>query len=123
MIVFAGPVVGWLGREFSGHPKVDAQPAVGTKPEEHLFSVGLNGPQGLSPQGGAHLGGANATQNPFPVMQVDAQNLLIQRRGPAAAKIENLGKFRHWRRVGSVRENSKLGWGKVSDILSGWRQS
>ena len=109
MIMFAGQMAGWLGREFSGHPKVDAQPAVGTETEEHLFSVGLNGPQRLSPQGGTHLGGADATQNPFLVMEVDAQNLLIQRWGPAAAEKENLGKFRHRRRVGAVGENSKLG--------------
>jgi len=123
MIMFAGQMVGWLGREFAGHAKVNAQPAVGTETEEHLFSVGLDGPQGLSPQGGAHWAGADAPQNPFSVVQVDAQNLLIQCRGPAAAEIENLGKFRHRRRVGAVGENSKLGWGKGSDILFGWRQS
>jgi hypothetical protein len=121
MIMFSGPMVGWLGREFAGHAKVDAQPAVGTKTKEHLFSVGLDGAQRLSPQGGAHSGGTNAPQNPLPVVQVDAQNLLIQRRGPAAAEIENLGKFRHRRRVGSVGENSKLGWGEGSDNLNGWR--
>jgi hypothetical protein len=123
MIMFAGQMVGWLGRELAGHAKVDAQPVVETKTEEHLFSVGLDGAQRLSPQGGAHSGGADTPQNPFLVVQVDAQNLLIQRRGPAAAEIKNLGKFRHQRRVGSVGENSKLGWGQGSDILSGWRQS
>jgi len=68
MVMFAGPMVGWLGQELAGHAKVDAQPAVGSKAKEHLFSVGMDGTQRLSPQRGTHLGRVHATQNPFPVV-------------------------------------------------------
>jgi len=123
VIVFGGQVVGTLGGEFSGHAKVDAQPAVGTKAKEHLFPMSLDRPERLSGQGRAQAGAINIPKNPFPVVQVNAQHLFVQRRGPAAAEIENLGKFRHQGRVGAAGENSKLGWGEGSDILSGWRQS
>ena len=42
MIVFGGQVVGTLGGEFSGHAQVNAEPAVGSKAEKHLFAVGFN---------------------------------------------------------------------------------
>ena len=121
--MFAGQMIGPFGREFAGHAKVDAQPAVGAKAKEHLLPMGLDRPERLSGECRAQAGGIDSAENPLPVMQVDAQNLLIQRRGPAAAEIENLGKFRHRERVRAARENSKLGWGEGSDILSGWRQN
>jgi hypothetical protein len=49
MIMFSGQMVGCFDREFAGHAKVDTQPAVGTETKEHLFSVGSDGAQRLSP--------------------------------------------------------------------------
>jgi len=109
MIMPGRTMVRRLSGKPSAHAEVDSQPAVGAKAKEHLLSVGVDGAQGLSPQGGTQAGGANATQNPFLVVEVYAHQLLLQRRGPAAAEIEDLGKFRHPSRVGSVEEKSKLG--------------
>lgn len=109
MIMPGRTIARGLGREPSGHAEVDSQPAVGTKAKEHLLPVGVDRAQGLSRQGGTQMGGANATKNPFLIVEVNAQHPFTQGRGPAAAEIEDFGKFRHLRRVGSGWGNSKLG--------------
>jgi hypothetical protein len=108
VVVLAGLVVGWLGRQFTGHTEVDAQPAVGAEAEEHLFPVGLDGPQILSPQGGLQLGGIDSPKNPFLPVQVNVDDLSTKGWSPATTEVEDLGQLRHTGKLWSFAKLSKI---------------
>jgi len=103
MIMFAGQMVGWLGREFAGHAKVNAQPAVGTETKEHLFSVGLDGTELLSGQKFGKVGWANSSEDPFSRVEMDSGDLFAEADFPLLCEVMHFCELRHkqklWRFV------------------------
>lgn len=109
VVMLFGAITGRLGREPSGHPQMNPQPEIRPEPEQHLFSVGLQGTQGLALQGSCQRPGGKPAEDPLARVKMNPHHLLSQADPPLAAEIVDLGQFRHRHRVRNPGENPSLG--------------
>jgi hypothetical protein len=95
MIVLERDGGGFFDAQFSGHSKVNADPAAFGKAKEHLFAVGFGTEQRGPAQGFLEGADIRPAKDFFIGVQVDGKNLLFQAARPLFAIKFDFSQFRH----------------------------
>ena len=113
MVVLPGRKRVCPGEKFSGHPEVDAQPAILADAKKHLFSMSVGGDQGFSFDSADQTVSRYAAEDPFAGMNMDLVDFLVQAWIPLFAKEFHLGQLGHDRKLNQFSSGTSPCWKKL----------